>query len=199
MKLLTLIKDYTRKTFAYISRFFKLNSAEKGRKPYIGRIDRYIIKKFLGTYFFSIALIMAIATIFDFNERIDKVNEELSVEQKKLDDSNKFMETFDKEKYTDNFNIITYIRNAISHGNLKINEDENIADISKKKIRIVNEYEGKVYYDKEVSLEQFSTLFSDDNHEYIHNFLTGNIDDGKLKEDIFKEDLDKGKVKMKKR
>ena len=72
MKLLTLIKDYTRKTFAYISRFFKLNSAEKGRKPYIGRIDRYIIKKFLGTYFFSIALIMAIATIFDFNERIDK-------------------------------------------------------------------------------------------------------------------------------
>lgn len=135
-----------------------------------------------------------------FNEKIDKVNnEELSVEQKKLDDSNKFMETFDKEKYTDNFNIITYIRNAISHGNLKINEDENIADISKKKIRIVNEYEGKVYYDKEVSLEQFSTLFSDDNHKYIHNFLTGNIDDGKLKEDTLKEDLDKGKVKAKKR
>ncbi len=46
--------------------------AERGRMPLIGRIDRYIIKKFLGTYFFSIALIMAIATIFDFNERIDK-------------------------------------------------------------------------------------------------------------------------------
>lgn len=45
---------------------------EKGRKPWIGKIDMYIIKKFLGTYFFSIALIMAIATIFDFNERIDK-------------------------------------------------------------------------------------------------------------------------------
>ena len=44
----------------------------KGRKPVLGRIDWYIIKKFLGTYFFSIALIMAIATIFDFNERIDK-------------------------------------------------------------------------------------------------------------------------------
>lgn len=38
----------------------------------ITRIDRYIIKKFLGTYIFSIVLIMAIATIFDFNERIDK-------------------------------------------------------------------------------------------------------------------------------
>lgn len=38
----------------------------------ITRIDRYIIKKFLGTYFFSIALIISIAIIFDFNERIDK-------------------------------------------------------------------------------------------------------------------------------
>lgn len=43
-----------------------------GRKPLLGKIDFYIIKKFLGTYFFSIALIMAITTIFDFNERIDK-------------------------------------------------------------------------------------------------------------------------------
>ena len=44
----------------------------KIRKPILGKIDFCIIKKFLGTYFFSIALIMAIATIFDFNERIDK-------------------------------------------------------------------------------------------------------------------------------
>lgn len=50
----------------------KVHKEKKGRKPFVGKIDRYIIKKFLGTYFFSIALIMAIATIFDFNERIDK-------------------------------------------------------------------------------------------------------------------------------
>lgn len=37
-------------------------------------LDWYIIKKFLGTYFFSIALIIAIAVIFDFNEHIDKLN-----------------------------------------------------------------------------------------------------------------------------
>lgn len=43
------------------------------QKPPITRIDRYIIWKFLGTYVFSIVLIMAIATIFDFNERIDKL------------------------------------------------------------------------------------------------------------------------------
>ncbi|MBN2274504.1 MAG: LptF/LptG family permease [Bacteroidales bacterium] len=34
-------------------------------------IDRYIIRKFLSTFFFSIALIMAIAVVFDFSEKID--------------------------------------------------------------------------------------------------------------------------------
>ena len=35
------------------------------------RLDRYIIGKFLGTYFFSIALILSIAVVFDLNENID--------------------------------------------------------------------------------------------------------------------------------
>ena len=35
------------------------------------RIDWYIIMKFLGTYFFSIALIISIAVVFDVNEWID--------------------------------------------------------------------------------------------------------------------------------
>jgi lipopolysaccharide export system permease protein len=34
-------------------------------------IDVYIVKKFLGTFFFSIALILSIAVIFDFSEKID--------------------------------------------------------------------------------------------------------------------------------
>ena len=38
----------------------------------ISRLDRYIIKKFLGTYFFSIILIISIAVVFDINENIDK-------------------------------------------------------------------------------------------------------------------------------
>lgn len=36
------------------------------------RIDRYIIKKFLGTYIFMIALILSISVVFDINEKIDK-------------------------------------------------------------------------------------------------------------------------------
>lgn len=39
---------------------------------WIRKVDWYIIKKFLGTYFFSIALIISIAVVFDVNEWIDK-------------------------------------------------------------------------------------------------------------------------------
>ena len=35
-------------------------------------LDRYIIKKFLGTYVFSIVLIISISVVFDINEKIDK-------------------------------------------------------------------------------------------------------------------------------
>lgn len=35
------------------------------------KIDIYIIKKFLGTFFFCLCLILAIAVIFDFSEKID--------------------------------------------------------------------------------------------------------------------------------
>lgn len=40
-------------------------------KPFT-RLDRYIIAKFLGHYFFAIALIISIAVVFDYNEHIDK-------------------------------------------------------------------------------------------------------------------------------
>lgn len=35
-------------------------------------LDRYIIRKFLGTYIFSIVLIISIAVVFDYNEQVDK-------------------------------------------------------------------------------------------------------------------------------
>ncbi|MBQ5839901.1 MAG: LptF/LptG family permease [Bacteroidaceae bacterium] len=36
------------------------------------KLDWYIIKKFLGTYVFSIILIISIAVVFDFNDNVDK-------------------------------------------------------------------------------------------------------------------------------
>lgn len=38
----------------------------------ISRLDKYIIGKFLGTYFFSIVLIISVALVFDASENIDK-------------------------------------------------------------------------------------------------------------------------------
>ncbi len=42
------------------------------RRKWLKRLDRYIIVKFLGTYFFAIALIISIAVVFDVNENIDR-------------------------------------------------------------------------------------------------------------------------------
>lgn len=38
---------------------------------YLNTLDRYIIKKFLGTYVFAIVLILAITVMFDINEKLD--------------------------------------------------------------------------------------------------------------------------------
>ena len=50
-----------------------LNNIAKKLKmdKWVRRMDWYIIKKFLGTYFFDIALIISIAVVFDVNEWID--------------------------------------------------------------------------------------------------------------------------------
>ncbi len=58
----------------------KSGSAPKGlsalwlliRRNFFSRLDRYIMVKFLGTYFFSIILIISIAVVFDFSENSGK-------------------------------------------------------------------------------------------------------------------------------
>ena len=46
---------------------------------WLKRLDFYIIKKFLGTYVFAIALIISIAVVFDFNEKMDRFMASFSV------------------------------------------------------------------------------------------------------------------------
>lgn len=48
---------------------------DRGYKPLLGKLDRYIIFKFISTYIFLIAIIIVIAVIFDFNENIDKLTQ----------------------------------------------------------------------------------------------------------------------------
>lgn len=44
---------------------------KKLRGPWIKHFDAYIMKKFLGTFFFSIVLLLAVVIIFDINEKLD--------------------------------------------------------------------------------------------------------------------------------
>ncbi|MCM1079814.1 MAG: LptF/LptG family permease [Bacteroidales bacterium] len=59
------------------SRFKKINFCHVNTKAARGllglkRLDTYIISKFIGTYFFSILLIISISIVFDFNENLSK-------------------------------------------------------------------------------------------------------------------------------
>ena len=42
----------------------------KPYRPWLGRVDRYIIRTFLSTFIFSIILILSIAVVFDVNAKI---------------------------------------------------------------------------------------------------------------------------------
>lgn len=42
-----------------------------GNRKFITKLDLYIIKKFLGTYFLSILLIVSVSIVFDFSEHIE--------------------------------------------------------------------------------------------------------------------------------
>ena len=50
----------------------RLNAASLRRLLGLKRLDQYIIVKFIGTYIFSILLIISIAIVFDFNENLAK-------------------------------------------------------------------------------------------------------------------------------
>ena len=53
---------------------YKVGNLLKKISPtrYLGILDWYIIKKFIGTYIYAILLIISIAIVFDFNENLSK-------------------------------------------------------------------------------------------------------------------------------
>jgi lipopolysaccharide export system permease protein len=55
-----------------IKRLVRKLGINKSGRPLLTRIDTYIIGKFLGTFFFSIVMILAIVVVFDYNEKFDK-------------------------------------------------------------------------------------------------------------------------------
>ena len=47
------------------------SGAKRERKPLVKMFDRYIIRKFLGTYVFAILLLLAIVVMFYINDILD--------------------------------------------------------------------------------------------------------------------------------
>ena len=76
------IVDLFRHTDHFIQGLFRLLHTKTRLLPdwmkpgtYIKRLDWYIIKKFIGTYIFSIVLIISISIVFDVNENLAKFSQ----------------------------------------------------------------------------------------------------------------------------
>src|SRR5574344_1365686 len=69
-KLRKLLNVFSKLKFSKLKFTHKLGFLHKLK--FIKRMDRYIIMKFIGTYFYSIALILSISIVFDINENLAK-------------------------------------------------------------------------------------------------------------------------------
>lgn len=74
LKLLRWMKVHLKWLFALFSWLGKKLNWMKYLNPFrhLKILDWYIIKKFIGTYFYSIALIISISIVFDINENLAK-------------------------------------------------------------------------------------------------------------------------------
>ena len=69
-----LLGKLSQKIKPYLPYIYKVGNLLKKISPtrYLGILDWYIIKKFIGTYIYAILLIISIAIVFDFNENLSK-------------------------------------------------------------------------------------------------------------------------------
>lgn len=69
-----LLGKLSQKTKPCLPYIYKAGNLLKKISPtrYLGILDWYIIKKFIGTYIYAILLIISIAIVFDFNENLSK-------------------------------------------------------------------------------------------------------------------------------
>lgn len=102
-----------------------------------------------------------------------------------INDMKKFKDTFDLDKYVRNINIIEHIRNAIAHGNIYVDECNNMDNVIEKKIIIKDCFENNESYYKEVTIHDFNSLFKMRNFYQIYNFITANIRDKTLINDNY--------------
>lgn len=96
---------------------------------------------------------------------------------KDIENYSDFILSFDSKKYLNNLDIIYHVRNAISHGNIRIVKyGENDFDTV---IRIIDKTcgrKGDIVYDKELTVDEFVGIFSENNIKVLYEFLEVNTE-----------------------
>ena len=99
-----------------------------------------------------------------------------------------FASNFDFARYNRNLDIIYHIRNAISHGNIRIVKyGHSMMDTV---IRIIDKSEGRtgyIVYDKELTIGEFVRIFNGTNTQILHDFLASHTENNELVEEDYCE------------
>ncbi|MDD3452725.1 MAG: hypothetical protein PHN42_00385 [Bacilli bacterium] len=81
------------------------------------------------------------------------------------------------EKYFKNRAIIEGIRNAIAHGNIKINKYKEVSNFKNTIISFKDIYNENIEFELDISISDFEKLFSDENIITIQKFLNNQNDE----------------------
>ena len=99
-----------------------------------------------------------------------------------INEYNELLELYEKAKefmenrydaYVRNYNIISHIRNAFAHGNVKLMNHTNGDTLNDRVIVIEDNYEGACTYKLILTYKEFSKLFSNYNSEILYSFIWG--------------------------
>lgn len=88
--------------------------------------------------------------------------------QKQLVDK---LDSFDLAKYERYINIINHIRNAFAHGNVTIKPYTDGDTLKDRIIHIVDIYNGETTYEKELTYQDFATIFQEEQNITLKKFV----------------------------
>ena len=105
---------------------------------------------------------------------LEKVSENMQLAKNryfKLKQMVEKLETFDFNKYERYINLVNHVRNAFAHGNVSIKPYTEGDTLKDRKIHIVDIYDGKVTYEKEMTYEEFGIIFKKDQNSVLKDFV----------------------------
>ena len=102
----------------------------------------------------------------NIEQLIDEYNQALEIYEK----SKKFMNT-KYNLYVENYNIISHIRNAFAHGNVRIMNHTDGDTLNDRVLIIEDNYEDECTYRLIITYKEFSKLFDKYNTDIVYKFL----------------------------